>query len=132
MFAKAASNSSTNAAGRSGGGRHNVETARKSDALVPRNSAAIYFVERSATLFDEGARRPQIGKAPAGIGLIVPHNPATVSRLNVLRFTKTHDLPIQFDFQSGLWNSKLDDIRIPEPPRTICHSGPFSPRSYVQ
>ena len=96
------------------GVRANVETARNPDAFsVPRNSAASCFVERSAKLFDKGARRRQFGKAPAGIGLIVPHNPATVSRLNALRFMKTHDLPIQFDFQSGLWNSKLDDIRIP-------------------
>jgi hypothetical protein len=51
-----------------GGGKRRAgkcRTGKKSDAFsVPRNSAASYFVERSAKLFDKGTRRRQIGKAP--------------------------------------------------------------------
>jgi hypothetical protein len=74
-------------------------------------SSASCFIERSAKLFEEVTSRCPIGKAPPRILLIVPNNPATVSRLKASRFMKTYDLPVQFNFQSGLRNGKLDDVR---------------------
>jgi hypothetical protein len=43
--------------------------------------------------------------------LIVSSNSATVSWLKVSRFMKTYDPPVQFDFQSGVRDGKLDDVR---------------------
>jgi hypothetical protein len=59
-------------------------------------------VERSAKLFNEVASRPQIGKAPPTIGLIVLGDPTPMSRLNVSRLMKLHNSAAQMDFQSGV------------------------------
>jgi hypothetical protein len=68
------------------------------------------FVERSAKLFDEVASRPQIGKAPPTIGLIVLSDPTAMSRLNASRLMKLHNSAAQMDFQTGVRDGKLDDI----------------------
>jgi hypothetical protein len=65
----------------------------------PKSSAS-YFIERSAKLFEEGASRRQIGKAPTIKELPVSPNGASKSRRDASRLVKTDDLTVQSDIQS--------------------------------
>jgi len=68
------------------------------------------FGKRPAKLFNEFASRPQIGKTPSRIDLVLPNNLSPMSRLNVSGFMKLDNSTAQFDLQSVGRNSKLDDI----------------------
>jgi hypothetical protein len=81
---------------------------------VPRNSNASCFVERSAKLFDKGARRRQIGKAPATIDLVPLSSATAVPELNASRLVKCQNAAVQIELQSGATDGKLYDIRMPE------------------
>jgi hypothetical protein len=74
--------------------------------------AGARFVERSAKVFEEVASRAQIGKAPPTVGLVVLSNPTPMSRPNMSRLMKVHNLAAQFDFQPVFRDSKLDNIRV--------------------
>lgn len=87
-----------------------MEPGKKSDAFsVPRNSAASYFVERSAKLFDKGTRRRQIGKAPTIIALLVSPNGAPKSGRDAARLVKIDNLTAQSDVQSIRGDRHLDN-----------------------
>jgi len=72
-------------------------------------SGASCFVERSAKLFDKGARRLQIGKAPTIITLLVSPNGASKSGRDPTRFVKGNNLTVQFDIQSIRGDRHLDN-----------------------
>jgi len=67
------------------------------------------FVERSAKLFDEGASRIQIGKAPTIIALLVSPNGASQSGPDAVRLVKNNNLTVQFDIQSVRGDRHLDN-----------------------
>ncbi|MGO8925223.1 MAG: hypothetical protein ACLQF4_20065 [Xanthobacteraceae bacterium] len=73
------------------------------------NSAASYFVERSAKLFEEGASRRQIGKAPTIIALLVSPNGASKSGRDAARLVKIDNLTVQSDVQSIRRDRHLDN-----------------------
>ena len=70
------------------------------------------FVERSAKLFDEGASRSRVGKAPAIIGFAVLQNCTSMSRLNASRFVELYNLAVQRNIQSGSRDRDLNEIRV--------------------
>jgi hypothetical protein len=76
------------------------------------SSSAGYFVERSAKLFDKGARRLQIGKAPAIIALLVSPNGPSKSGLDAPRLVKSNNPSVQFDIQSIRGDRHLDNKRV--------------------
>src|SRR5262249_25272699 len=73
------------------------------------HSSASRFVERSAKLFDKGARRLQIGKAPAVITLSVAEYCTSKSGREAARLVKTNNLTVQFDNQSVRGDRHLDN-----------------------
>jgi hypothetical protein len=85
---------------RKAAGRHRVF-----DAV----SGASCFVERSAKLFDKGARRLQIGKAPTVVTLSVTEYCASISGRDATRFVKGNNLTVQFDIQSIRGDRHLDN-----------------------
>jgi hypothetical protein len=85
---------------RKAAGRH-----RAFDAV----SGAGYFVERSAKLFDKGARRRQIGKAPTIITSLVSPNGASKSGRYAARFVKGNNHTVQFDIQALRGDRYLDN-----------------------
>lgn len=73
------------------------------------NLSGSCFVERSAKLFDKGACRLQVGKAPTIIALLVSLNGASKSGRDAARVMKTNNLAVQFDVQSIRGDRYLDN-----------------------
>ena len=75
-------------------------------------SGASCFVERSAKPIDKGARRLQIGKAPAIIASRLSPNGASKSGRDSARLVKTDNLTVQFEIQSLRGDGHLDNKRV--------------------
>jgi hypothetical protein len=67
-----------------------LELNQSAGSAAPHRASAI--VKRSAKLFDEGLGRHQIRKTPAIKRLAFIQNYMTVSRLDLSRIVKVHDL----------------------------------------
>jgi ABC transporter substrate binding protein len=81
-------------------------------SFAPHRASGFRFVERSAKLFDEGASRRQIGKAPAIISFAFPQNYSPMPRLDASRTVKVHYSTTQSNVQAFRTNSKFNDVKV--------------------